>query len=94
MVLIIILLIQSPLKLLQHFVSIQYITVRKIFKSLKLYYLKYFKAVTTNAWARKKGSELFAKAKDDNEEEKMLKMAIAESIKSAEEHSRTKDSAW
>ena len=56
--------------------------------------LYYFIAVTTNAWARKKGSELFAKAKDDNEEEKMLKMAIAESIKSAEEHSRTKDSSW
>jgi len=37
---------------------------------------------------------LFAKAKDDNEEEKMLKMAIAESIKSAEEHTRNKDSAW
>jgi len=37
---------------------------------------------------------LFTKAKDDNEEEKMLKMAIAESIKSAEEHSRTKDSVW
>lgn len=55
----------------------------------------YYIAVTTNAWARKKGSELFAKAKDDNEEEKMLKMAIAESIKSAaEEHSRTKDSTW
>ncbi|VVC44086.1 Hypothetical protein CINCED_3A021763 [Cinara cedri] len=50
--------------------------------------------VTTNAWARKKGSELFAKAKDDNEEEKMLKMAIAESIKTAEEHSRIKDSTW
>jgi len=54
----------------------------------------YFIAVTTNAWARKKGSELFTKTKDDNEEDKMLKMAIAESIKSAEEHSRTKDSVW
>jgi len=61
---------------------------------IKLQTLYYFIAVTTNAWARKKGSELFAKAKDDNEEEKMLKMAIAESIKSAEEHSRTKDSSW
>lgn len=56
--------------------------------------ITYSIAVTTNAWARKKGSELFAKAKDDNEEEKMLKMAIAESIKSAEEHTRTKDSVW
>jgi len=36
----------------------------------------------------------FCVALKNNEEEKMLKMAIAESIKSAEEHSRTKDSSW
>lgn len=65
-----------------------------ISKFLKPILFLFILAVTTNAWARKKGSELFAKAKDDNEEEKMLKMAIAESIKSAEEHSRTKESTW
>lgn len=44
--------------------------------------------VAVNAWTQKKGSALFAKPAEEEEEDEMLKLALKESLKTAEEDNR------